>query len=139
MATIKINRNVELTNKFRSFKIVIDGNVVGKINEGETKSFEVTDGFHKIYAKIDWCRSPIVDLNFSQNETKEITIAGYKHSKWLVPLSLIILAVYYLITLQFLNSIPVALFIVSLIVIPQIYYITFGKNKYLQIKLKEDE
>lgn len=41
----------------RAYKIFIDGIEVGDIRKGETKCFDLNEGFHSLQLKIDWCSS----------------------------------------------------------------------------------
>lgn len=67
MATIKLQRTSEYINRMRDYHILIDGQKVGTIANGETKEFETTNGQHSLIAKIDWCSSPEINLNIDQS------------------------------------------------------------------------
>ena len=55
---IKITRGSHIhVDKLRAYKIYINGIHRGDIRVGETKEFPVSDGFHTVQAKIDWCGS----------------------------------------------------------------------------------
>ncbi|MBO5778063.1 MAG: hypothetical protein J6R82_00700 [Clostridia bacterium] len=41
----------------RGYKVIIDGVQVGEIRDGETKEYPLTDGYHTLKLKIDWCSS----------------------------------------------------------------------------------
>ena len=64
---IRITRGSTHRDRRNAYEIFIDGVRRGKINENETKEFEVGNGSHIVYAKIekDWCRSNklSVDVN----------------------------------------------------------------------------
>lgn len=47
----------------RRYRIVVDGAKVGGIWESERKSLRLPDAAQKLYAKIDWARSPVLDLS----------------------------------------------------------------------------
>jgi len=53
---IRITR-VSNSARFRFYKIFIDDVYRGKIDVDETKEFEVENGTHTVYAKLDWGRS----------------------------------------------------------------------------------
>jgi len=60
---IKITRGSHIhIDKLRAYKIYIDGVHRGDIRVGETKEFPVSDGFHTVQAKIDWCGSNKLDV-----------------------------------------------------------------------------
>ena len=41
----------------RAYKVIIDGIEVGVIKNGETKEYDLNEGFHSLQLKIDWCSS----------------------------------------------------------------------------------
>ena len=78
---IKINRKAEYVDRLRSYSVILDNNYLGYINGGEIKNFEVTQGKHTIYLKIDWCRSNKVDFYVLENEVIEFD-CGNSMSGW---------------------------------------------------------
>jgi len=54
---LKIRRYSTWQDKIRKYKIVLDGNTLGKISDGETLEFPISNGKHELTLKIDWCRS----------------------------------------------------------------------------------
>jgi hypothetical protein len=131
MATIRINRKREFINLFRNYKIFIDGLQVGKVSNGEIKEFEITEGKHIVTAKIDWCGSQKILLNFNSNETKELKIGGFKNGNWIMPLSLSILVIHFLLLLAFNFGYTAFLLIPTYLLL--LYYLTFGHQKYLTL------
>ena len=101
---IEISRARSYADRGRKYKIIIDDEEIGYINNGETKSLEVEEGNHNIYLKIDWCRSNEINFYATKDETIEFecgsSIKGVK-----------------------------SLF--------AFVYITFLKDKYLWLKLKD--
>jgi hypothetical protein len=69
MAKIIITRTSEYKNKARKIKIELNGEVVGKIKDGQTIEFPVSHGMYVIKATIDWCSSNSVDVNLKRNST----------------------------------------------------------------------
>jgi hypothetical protein len=41
----------------RAFKVYLNGELLVKILDGETKVFEINKGVHEVWAKIDWCKT----------------------------------------------------------------------------------
>jgi hypothetical protein len=78
---IKINRKTEYADSQRSYKVILDNNCLGHINGGEIKNFEVTQGNHTAYLKIDWCRSNKVDFYVLENAVIEFD-CGNSMSGW---------------------------------------------------------
>ena len=90
MATIRIKRMNEYSNLMRDYKIFIDGQQVGTIANGETKSFSTTAGQHTVTTKIDWCSSPDVTIDVEENQTVDLNVYGLK-----TPIEFLLL-IYYL-------------------------------------------
>jgi hypothetical protein len=62
---LTIIRSHSNPDKFRKYKIMLDGVEIGAINRNETKSFDSESGDHVLQLKIDWGKSNA--LNFTQN------------------------------------------------------------------------
>jgi len=139
MRKIRVERNSEWNNKARAIGIYIDGEKVGTINDGETQEYEVENGKHEIFAKIDWCRSPKIELNISENETKTIKLSGFKYSKWILPALLGIMLFYYLGKYALNIDLNFLIWIMAIGFLYPIYYITFGKNRYLILTEKKNK
>jgi hypothetical protein len=59
---IKIKRDAGYVDRFRAYKVVLDGNVIGEIKNGQQGEFDIPPGNHQLHLKIDWCRSNIVNF-----------------------------------------------------------------------------
>jgi hypothetical protein len=57
----------------RTYKVVIDGDTVGGIRRGETKTFDVPPGQHEIHLEIDWAQSRNLELNLSAGDVASLT------------------------------------------------------------------
>jgi hypothetical protein len=56
---IQIHRKATLwRDRVRAYKVLIDGNTVGKVRNGETADFAVASGRHTVRLKIAWSGSP---------------------------------------------------------------------------------
>ncbi|HUU02656.1 MAG TPA: hypothetical protein VM425_14545 [Myxococcota bacterium] len=64
---IRITRDSGYADRIRAYKIVLDGNVIGEIRNGEQLELDVPPGKHKLHLKIDWCRSNFVDFETNGN------------------------------------------------------------------------
>jgi hypothetical protein len=60
----------------RTYKVVIDGNTVGDIRRGETKTFDVPPGRHEIHLEIDWAKSRDLELNLSSGDVASLTCSA---------------------------------------------------------------
>jgi len=118
----------------RDYGIYLNKKKIGTIGNGQTKEFEIDSGKHKINGKIDWCKSPIIDFEIAENESKTIEIAGFKYGNILLPM----VSGFILIAILSKYSLPiVSKYFISFVVIGfsfPLYYMTFGKNKYLRIR-----
>jgi hypothetical protein len=61
-----------LGDVLRTYKVVIDGNTVGDIRRGETKTFDVPPGRHEIHLEIDWAKSRNLELNLSSGDVASL-------------------------------------------------------------------
>jgi hypothetical protein len=65
-----------LGDVLRTYKVVIDGNTVGDIRRGETKTFDVPPGRHEIHLEIDWAKSRNLELNLSSGDVASLTCSA---------------------------------------------------------------
>lgn len=69
-AIMRIRRASEFADRLRAYKIVLDGDVIGTIKNGQELEFKVPSGRHQLRLRIDWCGSNIVDFE-AQGEVME--------------------------------------------------------------------
>ena len=131
MPKIKIQRTQEYNNRLRDFIILIDGKEIGKIANGETKNFEILPGHHIIKAKIDWCSSPELSIIIDDNETKSLKVGGFKYDNWLMPITFVVFFFHFIIKAK--TGINGIIFLVIPTFLLLVYYLTFGRNKYLTL------
>jgi hypothetical protein len=66
-----LTRFSSLADWIRVYAIIVDGKDSGCIRAGETLQLSLSPGNHKIYLKIDWCRSNAIDFEVKEaDETK---------------------------------------------------------------------
>jgi hypothetical protein len=79
---IEIRRTSQYFASLRAIDIFVDGVKAGSVKNGEHKVFEVSPGQHKVFAKIDWCKTPVSTVDISAGETTALLcgseIAGWK-------------------------------------------------------------
>ena len=63
MGKLTIYREPRYSDKIRSYNVVVDGQVVGKIKERETFEFALPAGLHEIWLTIDWASSNRISCN----------------------------------------------------------------------------
>lgn len=78
MASIRISRIAESENKWRDIKVLIDGKLVGKIGNGHSQTYELQSGKHSVQAKIDWCSSPILEIDLKKEEVALLQLQSGK-------------------------------------------------------------
>ena len=76
MSTLKIESKKEFLNRLRSYKIFIDNELVGKVQNGKIQNFELEPGNHKVYAKLDFFKSKEIGIQINENEVTEIKLKG---------------------------------------------------------------
>jgi len=69
----------------------------------------------------------------NENESKEIEISGYKYGHIVMRISLAIMLIYFLVRYLFDLNWNFLIYIVALGFLYPMYYITFGKNRYLRV------
>jgi len=78
---IKIQRDSGYADRLRAYKVVLDGEVIGEIRNGQLVEFDVAPGMHRLNIKIDWCRSNAVEFEMN-NEVVEFecgsSLRGFK-------------------------------------------------------------
>ena len=143
---LTIIRTKQSANRLRKLQLFIDGEKLYQISSGETKTFELPVGEHQMYAKIDWCQTKPITVNISSN--KELTFElGSPLKQNLIFLMLAIILFAFVITgRRFLDEstytillfTSLALYIVIQLFVfkekPVLYYITFGRDKFLYLK-----
>jgi hypothetical protein len=68
LALLKIVRDSGYADRLRAYKVIIDGNLVGEIRDGETKEFPISNGQHDLSLKIDWCGSNTIRFTVAQGD-----------------------------------------------------------------------
>ncbi|WP_026809509.1 hypothetical protein [Arenibacter latericius] len=133
MAKIIIERKSEWNNKARDFEIYLDGEKVGSIRDGNTLEIEVEPGRHQLIAKIDWCRSNVLEIELNENTSKVIALSGFKYGAIIMPVLLGIILAYLISKYAFNVELNFLLILTSIGFLYPLYFITFGKNNYLVI------
>lgn len=65
---IKLTRDSGWTDRIRSYHVVVNGEKVGEIKNGESKNFDIAPGTHEMMIKIDWCSSNLLTFDVKANE-----------------------------------------------------------------------
>ena len=132
MAKISIERSNAYINRFRDIHIFIDGEKVGSLANGESADYTTTAGQHEVVAKIDWCRSPKISVDLSEDETKTLRIGGFKYSNYIVALAAGLLLVHFLLSRSI--GFHYGLYPAVALMIIFAYYLSLGRSSYLSLE-----
>jgi hypothetical protein len=88
---VMVRRTSQTANSLRSIAIFADGQKVGQLKNGESRAFELSPGEHQIFAKIDWCKTPLLAVSVKAGETIDL-IVGSEMTGWRI-----FLAAFYLL------------------------------------------
>ena len=132
MSKLTIKRNSEWNNRSRYFKVYIDGEKIDVIGDDEIKDFQLKSGKHKLVLKIDWCRSRIFEFDLNEGDNKAVEVSGFKYGNILTPVVYLLFPLFYIdshveYNLQFLLVIPILSFAYVM------FFVTFGKNRYIRL------
>ncbi len=112
-------------------KIYINEKDYGAINR-EIKEYEVENGQHEIYAKTAWCGSQKIKLNITDNEIVVLTLNSFKYEA-IVKAVFMVLAGLLVVTKSLIFAT-----IAGLVFLYPLYYLTLGKDKYLELLEKNN-
>lgn len=128
MKKITVNRSRENINILRDYHIYSDGKKLGTIANGETKDFDIPSNAHNIYAKIDWAESN--KLKIGNQKTFEVGA----NRNFLIALTGGLAGVLISVAANLFTDRlwPVLLMLPGFTVM--LYYLTFGRKKYLILK-----
>ena len=79
--TVIVHRGNSMQDMLRSYKILIDGNEVGKIKQNEEQQYELKYGKHVIQFKIDWKGSKLLEFE-PNDETPTVCVNCRGYSKF---------------------------------------------------------
>jgi len=83
---IMVRRTSQYANRLRSIAFFADGQKVGQLKNGESKAFELSPGEHRVFAKIDWCKTPLLAVRIKPGETIDLAL-GSEITGWKIFLS----------------------------------------------------
>jgi hypothetical protein len=70
---IELQRASAYTDRVRAYHLLVDGEDVGTIKNGETKTFPIAPGAHEVMLKIDWAYSPPVRIEVAPGATVRLS------------------------------------------------------------------
>lgn len=120
MARLKLIRSEEKTNSLANMILILNGQSLAIIGNGEIKEFDVPAGRHKLKAKIDSYGSKNFLFSIVEKETKVFTLSNNKANEFGA----------------FMSGSVIADFIVNAFLL--FYYFTTGHNNYIIVKELKD-
>lgn len=67
-AQITVTRTTSYPGRLRSYKVKIDGVILGQVRAGSSVTIPVSSGRHSISLRIDWCGSEPIDFEAKPGE-----------------------------------------------------------------------
>ena len=129
---IRIYRNKELVNFAGVYNIFVNGINVEKIKFGENyKDIEVDQETAKIQIKIQWCGSNVIETQSNKNSNELVVSSKINFFKTTLIVFFMVLFGFLGYTIDF-----KFMYLMFLVYAYPFYYITFGKNKYLNLSNK---
>ena len=111
-------------------KIFINDVDKGAITRG-VKEYELESGDHEVHAKSAWCGSPKVNITIANDITSTLILDGFPNET-LIRAAFMALAGLFVFTKSFIFAI-----IAGIVFLYPLYYITIGKDNYLQLSEKQ--
>lgn len=148
-STITIKRTNQYANKFREIKVFLDDRLLFELSNNETKSAEVPAGKHRLSARVDWGRAEPLNILIEKDKTASFELGspivfkkGYSRDSIIRSVILIGGSVvgrimdnswitWFALLFPLLWLIRDSFFTKEKSVL---YYITFGRKKYLYLK-----
>ncbi|MBQ4821506.1 hypothetical protein [Aquimarina sp. MMG016] len=111
-------------------KIFINQRDYGTIKK-EDKEYEIENGQHEIYAKSAWCGSQKINVTITDDEITILTLSSFKN-EGIVKVTFMLLAGLLIFTKNLIFGI-----IAGIVFLYPLYYLTIGKDKYLELVEKK--
>ncbi|MDE1207408.1 hypothetical protein [Tenacibaculum larymnensis] len=122
-------------------KIKIESTVGAKIyaNEKELglikredREYELENGEYEVYAKASWCSSQKININVTDDQTVTLTLNSFKYEGIIRAVMMVFVALF-----MFSKSL-IFLILAGIIILYPLYYISFGKDNYLELNEKNE-
>jgi hypothetical protein len=76
--SINLTRDSGYADRIRDYRVMLDGQEIGRIANGETKAFEIAPGTHNLKIKIDWCGSNEIQVSVNAGESVSCSCRRYE-------------------------------------------------------------
>lgn len=134
MPQLTIKRTKEWNNSFRDIDIYINGESIGSVWNGKTKSFNLKPGIIELTAKVDWCSSQVISIDLKNNEEVNFELSSYKFGKYITLIMLILILVFNLLNSQGVNYTEYLLLVILPLSLYMVHFLTFGRKHYLRLR-----
>jgi hypothetical protein len=135
MAKLIIKRKKELLAWSNVFQIIVDGDKIGTVANGDIVSLDIREGEHRLKLEMDWRSSRYYQFSVGANESHAVLATTYPFSLTTFVIKLIFLFGYFFFRRVF--GYPYVWFFIAPFVIYTLYFVSIGRNKY--IRIKEDQ
>ncbi|MAO64477.1 MAG: hypothetical protein CL666_05715 [Balneola sp.] len=132
MKTITIYRPEEHINKYADYNIIVDGEQVTTLKNGDSEQIEVDESSKQLSAKLMWCSSRKIDLKTMKDNIQiEIKPNKFYNSKLPLLTCLIPLLAIFMFENSLLSTIMTGL--LGSLVLFILWTLTFGKDRWLEL------
>jgi hypothetical protein len=80
----------------RAYRVLIDGEEVGRIRQGRRVEFAVQAGSHAVELRLDWCRSSVQTISIGDGDTAKL-VCHPVGSSWTAPWDVIFRRAQYIV------------------------------------------
>lgn len=84
MPLVRFQRSRQLADSLRSYRLFVDGSLVGTIGQDSVVEVEVLHGPHEVIARIDWCSCNALQIEARRGEICELLV-GSNVRGWRIP------------------------------------------------------
>jgi hypothetical protein len=137
MPHIIVTRNSEPLYRFQEIELFIDGEKMGLIANGESKSFPVLPGRHTIFSKIDWNCSSAYSFQIEEQESKHFKLAEIGKSYRWMPFAMGVILLHFVLkelpSSNYFSIFSLPLFILLVI------YLGIARKEYLSFTPSPEE
>jgi hypothetical protein len=112
-------------------KIYANEKELGLIKK-EDKEYELDNGKYEVYAKASWCGSQKININVTDNKIVTLTLNSFKYEGIIRAVMMLLVALF-----MFSKNLIFLIF-AGIIILYPLYYISFGKDNYLELTEKNE-
>lgn len=80
-AQLMVRRTTYYPDRLRSYKVMLDGIIVGSVHAGKSIAIPIAPGTHSLVVQIDWCSSEAINFDVQPHE-HIVFECGNSHARW---------------------------------------------------------